>query len=366
MVAAQRPAPNCRTGGETNVSALLAVIGSVLGVSPDKPGSGVWLPEQASAAAPAVDRLFSFIFLICLFFFALIVVLMVVFVVRYRRREGVEPEPSPSHNTALEVTWTGIPLLVVMVIFVWGFKVYLDSSVPPAGAYEVQVTGQKWKWLFTYPTGHVDENLHVPVDQPVRLVMTSEDVIHSFYVPAFRIKRDVVPGRYSTLWFRATRPGEYQVFCAEYCGTGHSDMLAKVIVHEPGGFEKWMNEVGNMFKSMTPVQVGETLYRLRGCAQCHSTDGKAGVGPTFKGVFGHEVPLKGGASVLADENYVRESILEPQAKIVAGFEPVMPTFQGKLNDRDISALIEYLKTLSPTGAKTATEAPAAAEKKGKS
>jgi len=181
-------------------------------------------------------------------------------------------------------------------------------------------------------------------------VMTSEDVIHSFYVPAFRIKRDVVPGRYSKVWFRATKVGEYQVFCAEYCGTGHSDMLAQVVVHEPGGFERWMDEVGNMFKTMTPVQVGERLYRLRGCAQCHTIDGKASVGPTFQGVFGHEQALKGGGSALIDENYVRESILEPQAKIAAGFEPVMPTFKGKLSDREISAIIEYLKTLGALAA----------------
>lgn len=332
------------------MNAILAVLTSTLSLLPDKPKGGFWLPEQASAAAPGVDRLFFFIFWLSLFFFALIVILMLVFVVRYRRREGVEPEPSPSHNTALEVIWTGIPLLLVMVIFVWGFKVFLDMSVAPANSYEVQVTGQKWKWLFTYPNGHVDENLHVPLDQPVRLVMTSEDVIHSFYVPAFRIKRDVVPGRYSKVWFRATKVGEYQVFCAEYCGTGHSDMLAQVVVHEPGGFERWMDEVGNMFKTMTPVQVGERLYRLRGCAQCHTIDGKASVGPTFQGVFGHEQALKGGGSALIDENYVRESILEPQAKIAAGFEPVMPTFKGKLSDREISAIIEYLKTLGALAA----------------
>ncbi len=276
---------------------------------------------------------------------------MVVFVVRYRRREGVEPEPSPTHNTALELTWTVIPLLLVMVIFAWGFKAFLDMSTPPANAYEIQVTGQKWKWLFTYPNGYVDENLHVPVDEPVRLVMTSEDVIHSFYMPAFRMKQDVVPGRYTKVWFRATKAGEYQVFCAEYCGTGHSDMLAQVVVHEPGGFEKWLDEVGNLFKTMPPVEVGERLYRQRGCAQCHSIDGAASVGPTFKGVFGHDQALKGGGSALVDENYIRESILEPQAKIVAGFEPVMPTFKGQLTDREITAIIEYIKTLSGSGDK---------------
>ena len=326
---------------------LALLMRSVAGVAA-LPEGGFWLPVQASDGAAGVDRLFFFIFGVSLFFFALIVILMVAFVIRYRRREGIEPEPSPHHSTALELTWTGIPLLLVIVIFVWGFKVYLDMRTPPANSYEVQVTGQKWKWLFTYPTGHVDENLHVPIDQPVRLVMTSEDVIHSFFVPAFRIKQDVVPGRYSKVWFRATKAGEFQVYCAEYCGTSHSDMLAKVVVHEPGGFEKWMNEVGDMFKSMSPVEVGEKLYRVRGCAQCHSVDGKANVGPTFLGVWGHQQPLKGGGSAVVDENYVRESILEPQAKIAAGFEPVMPTYKGKLSDREITAMIEYLKSLSGT------------------
>ena len=228
---------------------LALLVRSLAGVTA-LPEGDFWLPVQASDGAAGVDRLFYLIFGLSLFFFALIVILMVVFVVRYRCRDGREPEPSPHHNTALELTWTGIPLLLVIVIFAWGFKVYLDMRTPPANSYEVQVTGQKWKWLFTYPTGHVDENLHVPIDQPVRLTMTSEDVIHSFFVPAFRIKQDVVPGRYSKVWFRATRTGEFQVYCAEYCGTSHSDMLAKVIVHEPGGFEKWMNEVGDM---LTPT-----------------------------------------------------------------------------------------------------------------
>jgi cytochrome c oxidase subunit II len=355
------------------LTTILALLMRSLGGVVALPEGGFWLPVQASDGAAGVDRLFFFIFGVSLFFFALIVILMVVFVVRYRRREGQEPLPSPHHNTALELTWTGIPLLLVVLIFGWGFKVFLDLNTPPANSYEIQVTGQKWKWLFTYPTGHVDENLHVPVDQPVRLVMTSEDVIHSFFVPAFRIKNDVVPGRYSKVWFRATLPGEYQVYCAEYCGTSHSDMLAKVIVHEPGGFEKWMSEVGDMFKSMTPAQVGEKLYRVRGCAQCHSVEGKASVGPTFLGVWAHQQPLRSGGSVLVDENYVRESILEPQAKIAAGFEPVMPTYKGKLSDREITAMIEFLKSLSGTGDrgpgtgdKVPAAAAAAAENKGKS
>ncbi len=304
------------------------------------------MPVQGSAGAVAVDNLFSFIFWVSAFFFVLIVALMIVFVVRYRRRaERLEAEASPAHNTPLEVTWTVIPIAIVIGIFVWGFKVYLDTSTAPANSYEIQVTGQKWKWLFTYPDGHVDENLHVPVDTPIRLVMTSEDVIHGFYVPAFRLKRDVVPGRYVKVWFRALKPGEYQIYCTQYCGTGHSDMWAKVVVHEPGGFERWLEEANNFLKTMSPAQGGERLYLTRGCAQCHSVDGKGGTGPTFKGLFGHQVPLDGGKTVVADENYIRESIMEPQAKVVAGFQPVMPTFKGRLKDDEITAIIAYLKTL---------------------
>ncbi len=323
---------------------MSALLPPLLAVAAGSAGS-FWMPVEASTSAGEVDGLFTFVLWVCIAFFALIVALMVAFVIRYRRREGREPEPSPDHNTRLEVTWAVIPVILVIIIFAWGFKAFLDINTPPADAYEVQVTAQKWKWLFTYPNGHVDENLHVPLDRPVKVVMTSEDVIHSFYVPAFRIKRDVVPGRYSTIWFRATRAGTFQIFCAEYCGDGHSDMLASVVVHEPGGFETWLAKAEAQTASLSPAQAGEHLYRTRGCAQCHSVDGKAGIGPSFRGLFGHTVALRGGATVTADENYVRESILDPQAKVVAGFDPVMPTYKGRISDQDITAIVAYLKTL---------------------
>ncbi|HPC82371.1 MAG TPA: cytochrome c oxidase subunit II [Thermoanaerobaculaceae bacterium] len=306
---------------------------------------GFWMPPAASTTAGEVDALFHFILWLSAFFFALIVGLMVLFVVRYHRRRAARPQRSASHNTALELTWTVIPLVLVVVIFGWGFKVFLDMNTVPADAYEIQVTGQKWKWLFTYPTGHVDENLHVPVNRPVRLVMTSEDVIHSFFVPAFRVKRDVVPGRYSKLWFEAKRAGAFDIFCAEYCGSSHSDMIAKVVVHPEGEFEAWLEKEGNVLSKLPPAEAGERLYRIRGCAQCHSVDGSAGIGPTLQGLFGETVPLAGGGTAIADENYVRESILEPQASVVAGFQPVMPTYKGRLTDAEITALIAYLKTL---------------------
>lgn len=309
-------------------------------------GGGFWLPRAASTGAAPVDALFHFILAISVIFFALIVGLMILFVVRYRRRAGQGAEASPAHNTPLEITWSVIPLAIVIGIFAWGFKVFMDLATAPANAYEVQVTAQKWSWMYTYPNGHVEDVLHVPGDKPVKLVMTSEDVIHSFFVPAFRVKRDVVPGRYSTLWFEALEAGEYQVYCTEYCGTGHSDMLSKVVVHPPGGFEKWLETASNILNTLPPAEAGERLYRTRGCIQCHSMDGAAGIGPTFRGVIGTQRAMRSGAVLTADENYIRESILEPQAQILAGFEPVMPTYKGRLKDEEITALIAFMKSLN--------------------
>lgn len=310
-------------------------------------GRSFWMPPQSSTVAGDVDRIFYWIFYIALFFFTLIVVLMVLFVIRFRRKgdRPIAHADAPVHNTPLELTWTILPTIIVFAIFYIGFRGFLGLAVTPANAYEVQVTGQRWKWLFTYPTGSVSEDLHVPVDRPVSLVMTSEDVIHSFYVPDFRIKRDVVPGRYARAWFQAREPGNHQIFCAEYCGTNHSLMLAQVIVHEPGGFEKWLDSEANALAQLPPAEAGGRLYKQRGCAQCHSIDGKAGIGPTFQGLFGHRQALKSGETIVVDEDYVRESILEPQAKIAAGFDPVMPTYKGRFKDHEITAIIAYLKSL---------------------
>ncbi|MFV2072249.1 MAG: cytochrome c oxidase subunit II [Thermoanaerobaculales bacterium] len=315
--------------------------------SPEGDGGSFWMPPQASTTAHSVDWLFHFILAISVFFFLLIVIVMLVFVLKYRRREGQEAERSPSHNLALEVTWTVIPVALVIVIFFFGFKGFLDIATPPANAYEVLVEGQKWNWSFTYPNGYVDENLHVPVNRPVRLVMSSADVIHSLYVPAFRIKNDVVPGRYSKVWFEATEPGEYDLFCAEYCGTSHSDMVAHVIVHPVGGFETWLEKASNFLETMNPVDAGRKLFQARGCTQCHSMDGSPKTGPTLLDVFGRTETMTNGEVLTIDENYIRESILEPGARIVAGFEAVMPTYQGRLKDAEIMAIIEYLK--APVG-----------------
>jgi cytochrome c oxidase subunit 2 len=326
----------------TRLLALIQLVGQQI---PEEDAS-FWMPPQASTVAHHVDWLFQFILGISIFFFLLIVVLMLVFVVKYRRREGHEAEASPSHNMALEITWSVIPIILVVVIFYFGFKGFLDMSTAPANAYEILVDGQKWNWTFNYPNGYADANLHVPVDRPVRLVMSSADVIHSLYVPAFRIKMDVVPGRYSKAWFEATAPGEYELFCAEYCGTGHSDMIAKVVVHPVGEFETWLESASNFLETMTPVDAGRKLYQIRGCQQCHSVDGSAKTGPSLFGIFGHSQPLTDGSSVVVDENYVRQSILDPASQVVAGYEPVMPTYQGRIKDEEITVIIEYLKSLS--------------------
>ncbi len=313
---------------------------------PEDGGATFWMPPQGSTIAGEVDWLFNFILGISVVFFVLIVAVMMVFVVKYRRREGRETaSPSPSNNTLLEITWMAISIMLVVIIFFFGFKSYLNISTPPANAYEIQVAGQKWDWSFTYPNGYVDQDLHVPADRPVELVMTSVDVIHSFYVPAFRVKMDVVPGRFTKTWFEATMPGEYDIFCAEYCGTGHSDMSAMVIVHTSGEFGPWLEKASNFLLTMTPEEGGRKLYEIRGCQQCHSVDGGPRTGPTFFKMFGKEETLADGSIITVDEAYIRESVLEPNAKVVAGFEPVMPTYQGRLRDDEIAALTAYMRSL---------------------
>lgn len=307
-----------------------------------------WMPEAASSSAGSVDALFYGILAVSVVCFIGITAAVIYFVVKYRHREGHAATPSASHNDALELTWTIIPSIVAAIIFVFGWKGFADMNTAPKHAMEILVTGQKWSWQFQYPNGHVDSVLHVPVDQEVRLVMKSDDVIHSFYVPAFRIKQDVLPQRYTELWFRATRTGTFRVYCAEYCGTRHSDMKTEVVVHERGGpdtYEAYLEQAAEKLLAMPPRELGALLYEQRGCKNCHTTDGGASTGPTFLGAFGSQVTLRDGTTVAFDENYARESILDPQAKVHTGFNPVMPTFQGKLKDREITALIEFMKGL---------------------
>ncbi len=310
-------------------------------------GSRVWMPDNASNYGSEVDGLFYFIYWLCVLMFMMILGWMILFVVRYRKREGYQAnKPAPHHSTALELTWSIIPTIVVMGIFYFGFKGFLDMATPPSQAYEIQVIAKKWSWQFVYPNGHVDNNLHVPVDTPIRLVMQSDDVIHSLFIPAFRIKKDAVPGRFTKTWFTATQPGDFNLFCAEYCGQQHSVMKSTVTVHPAGEFEGWLTDAANFLKKMSPAEAGAKIYNLRGCAQCHTSDGQASTGPTFKDLFGREEAMTDGSKLLADEDYIKESILEPGAHIVAGYQNVMPTYKGQLKDSEITALILYFKSIS--------------------
>ena len=304
-----------------------------------------WMPVRASTAAGGVDDLFYFIFWLSFVFFFGIVGVMVLFVFRYRERPGHQAEETATHSTALEVTWSVVPLVLVIIIFWWGFQGFMEMSVPPSEGREILVTAEKWKFTFTYPNGYVDGDLHVPQGENILLTLNSLDVIHSFYVPAFRLKRDVVPGRYHKAWFNATEVGEYQAYCAEYCGTAHSDMLARVIVHPAGEFDAWLREASDFISTLPPAEAGAKVFSIRGCPACHSVKSESNVGPALDGLFGRTEHLEDGVDILADENYLRESILEPMAKVVGGYEPVMPTFQGRLSEDEVTVLIAYLKSL---------------------
>ena len=309
----------------------------------------IWMPPARSTIAGDVDKLFFFIYYIAIGFFLLVVIAAIYFLIKYRRKGG-EPglTDGRDHNFKLELVWTIIPTILVFIVFVWGFRTYLRMNVAPKDAMEVKVTGQQWFWTFDYPNGATSMNqLVVPYGKPVKLLLSSKDVIHSFYVPDFRIKMDVLPNRYTTIWFDANRVGTYNLFCTEYCGTGHSTMLGKVKVVADDEYEDWLKKVGSgSDNDETPLpELGEKIYKSKACMTCHSTDGKAGVGPSFKGVFGHEVEFADGSKATVDENYIRESVLNPQAKVVKGFAPVMPTFQGLLTDREIDGVIAYIKTL---------------------
>ncbi len=303
------------------------------------------LGPQGSTHAQSVDDLYVFITLLTIFFFFFNGGLIWYAVRKWRRRSAKEVTPHITHDTRLELIWSVIPLIVVMGIFLWGFNSYVKAWVAPNDAIEIVATGKKWVWQFEYPDGTRTLNdLHVPVNKPVKLVMHSEDVIHSFYVPGFRLKRDVIPGRYTELWFTATRPGVEQVFCAEYCGKGHSDMLARIFVDSPEQYEVFLREGDEQVRKMPLKELGKLVYENKGCATCHSLDGTRGQGPTFKGIWGHPVNAADGKQHEVNADYVRQSILTPQAVVVAGFEPIMPTFQGLLREREILGIIEFLKS----------------------
>lgn len=343
-----------------------ALRGALLAVERPAGVAGWWLRERGATFSEAHDQYFMFIFWLCTFFFALLMGLSAYFWWRYRRVEGVPTQRSPAHNIALELTWTIIPTMLLAVIFVWGLRLYLNLHIAPAGAEQVDVTARKWQWSFTYDNGGTPTEtmpfadveipvIAVPAGKPIKLLMQSEDVIHSCYIPAFRTKLDVFPYRYTTLWFEALplQEGEEQrehwLFCAEYCGDNHSKMYARIRVLPPEQYEQWKKDLANPYKGRSLVQVGELLYAARGCVQCHSVDGSVKTGPTWKDMWGREERIQDGSTVTVDENYIRESILDPGAKVVAGFPNQMVSYQGQLSEKDIRAIIAYIKSISEKG-----------------
>ncbi len=303
------------------------------------------LPEAKSPTADSTDALFHFINEVSLVLLIGITIALIYFAIKYRRRSEDDETPVITHNNTLEITWSVVPLLICFVIFGWGYTGWLNLKSVPDNAYEIQVTGFKWNWSVKYANGAQTLNeIHVPQGRPVKIVLQSSDVLHSFFVPDYRVKHDVVPGRYTYVWFEAEEVGESQVFCTEYCGTDHSDMLAKVIVHTEEDFQTWLEKNGGGV-SGTPVEQGEQLVELQGCTTCHSDDGSRLIGPSFKGLWESEETLSDGSTVTVDENYLRESILNPGAKIVESYDNVMTPYEGRISDEEITNIIEYLKTL---------------------
>lgn len=335
-------------------------------------GATFWLPEQASTVAPKVDWLFYFILYLCYFFFFLIVVMMLGFVIKYRKRPGAEEHPAPAgHSMALEMLWTIPPTLIVLYIAYVSINDYMDMTVPPPNCYEIGVEGQTWSWSFVYPNGVrptaptppnptdvAIPELHVWKDQPVRLVLSSSDVLHAFYIPAFRVKKDAVPGRFNKMWFQATEAGTFDVYCAEYCGQSHSEMLAKVVVHPTKeDFDIWMKEASIWSDKFTYVERGQQLWGMY-CKSCHTIDGTANTGPTWKNLWGATHGFADGSSFPytsdegftspnVDENYIRESIYYPQKKITAGYPAgQMNSFINNLTEEDVKAVTWYMKSLA--------------------
>ncbi len=323
--------------------------------------NNLMFPEQVSSYAKPSDAVMWFVFLVSAVFFVLLMGLMGYFCLKYRRRPGVAQQRSVGHNTPLELAWSGIPLILVGVMFVWGLFVYTDMMVAPGRSEAIAVTARKWSWTWDYDNG--GQSLEttkaykviaeapifaVPVGRPIKLLMHSEDVIHSLYIPVFRKKIDVHPNRYTTYWFQADKPGDYELFCAEYCGDQHSQMMAMVRALPEAEYQEWKAKLLDTSK-VPLLELGRKLYITKGCNACHSLDGAPGTGPTWQGIYMHDVATTDGKTLVADDNYLRESILVPGANIVSGYSNQMPVFMGKLTDRELLALITLIKSLSETG-----------------
>ncbi len=329
-------------------------------------------PERASTVAGRYDALFFFLAAVSVFFAVLIAILIVTFAIRYRRRSPNQTGADIHGSIVLETVWSGIPFAIAMFVFVWSASLFLTMSRPPDDAMEVFVVGKQWMWKLQHLEGRREINqLHVPVGRPVKLTMTSEDVIHSFYVPAFRIKADVVPGRYTTVWFEPTKVGTFHLFCAEYCGTEHSRMIGEVIVQEPHEYERWLKGGGAAAgglpgapEGLSMAALGGALFNTSGCPTCHlvdaSGDPSVTVGPPLYAVYKREVELEDGRTIVADEEYLRRSILEPMKNIVRGYKALMPTYEGRLSQIEVLQLVAYLKSLSEEAPAASGEQPSPA------
>ncbi len=346
-----------------------------LGTPPMSENPWQLLPTASNHAA-ALDNLYLFITALCAISMVIVIGAQVYFMVKYKERTKGQKTSPLTHDTKLEFIWSAIPAVLLVVIFVWGERDFMLLSSPPRDAMEVRITGAKWFWTIEYPNfpggpsmtcpgfkaGSLKElasnkedcppeektpTLFVPLNKPVRLTISSSDVIHSVYIPAFRVKKDAVPGRYTTLWFTAILTGEYPLFCTEYCGDQHSSMLGKVIVVDPEIFDKVVRKVTELKQNdgETKADYGKRVYGAMGCPACHSLDGSKMTGPSFKGLYGRQEALSDGTTVTAEDNYIRQSVLDPNSQIVAGYSPQMPSFQGRLKDDQIDALIDFIKTV---------------------
>ena len=313
-------------------------------------------PEQASSFAWQVDALYAYLIVVSIVFSIPIVIGIFFFALKYREKEKFATPEEMHGSMVLETVWSIIPFIVSMTIFLGGAIVYFQQYTPPENAMEIYVVGKQWMWKAQHGTGQREINeLHVPVGRDIKLTMTTEDVLHDFDIPAFRTKADVVPGRYTYLWFRPTKPGKYHLFCAEYCGLNHSGMGGYVYVMEQRDFDNWLS--GNV-SGQTPVEMGKDLFEAKlGCASCHA-GGPQQRGAKLEGIFNTDVKLVGGGTVKADENYIRNSILNPASQVVEGYQPIMPTFKGQVTEEQLNALVAYIKSLTPGASTSSSTAPA--------
>jgi cytochrome c oxidase subunit 2 len=305
--------------------------------------AGSFAPTAATKIAEDWDSLYKFLLVASLISCVILLGGMIYFLIKYRRKTDKDKTAYITHNSTLEFLWSFIPLVIFLVVFVWGWEIFHSMRNPPENATEIHVFAKQWLWDFEYKTGKkTTGEVVVPVGVPIKMIMTSTDVIHSFFVPSFRIKQDVVPGRYTAAWFQSEKLGEFHLFCTEFCGADHSGMLGKIKVVSKPDYEKWLASAPEVVESGSAL--GEKLFKQKGCIGCHTVDGTPKVGPTFKGLFGRKSEFADGTTLNADENYIRESILNPSAKVVKGFpNGAMPAFQGQLSESEVSGIIEFIK-----------------------